>query len=373
MVSTQDLSQQIAEQQTKIRTTEYPIPIGQIINMYKEGAIQLEPKFQRFFRWTIDQKTRLIESLLLGIPVPPIFMSQNPDGTYEVVDGVQRLSTVLEFVGELNGEDGKQRAPFSCVKAFYVPLIEGFAWNSKGGAKKILPDDIKNIFRYEVKLDFKLILRQSDQRAKYELFDRLNSGGTPASNQEIRNCTLIKLNEPAYDMLERCAAYYSFRETCQISEKSKEERFDLELVLRFILLKNIEVTARQIGGDLNKFLHDQMVEFFEPGADLDREEEIFYKTFDLIYTAAGEDAFRMYREDKKRFTGAFSLSCFETTGLGIGYHFSTRANYSPDPKKLLLKIKKLSNLSDFRAAGGSGVSSAGRLPKTTMLGRSYYK
>ena len=342
--------------------------------MYQSGAIQLEPKFQRFFRWTPQQKTRLIESLLLGIPVPPIFLSQNKDGTFEVVDGVQRLSTILEFMGELKDEKGDLRPAFTCSSAIYLTLLEGCSWGKLADPKKIISDEIKTIFRYEIKIDFKFILRQSDEKAKFELFDRLNSGGTPASDQEVRNCTLIRINEPAYDLLERCANLSAFIETCDVSERLREERFDLELVLRFILLKKMDLTARQIGGDLSSFLYRQMMEFFTdcPKDSLDREEKIFIKTFTKIYAAAGEDAFRIFRPDRNRFSGAFSLSCFETTALGLGYHFSKSLNFAAPPKILADKIKGLSQDPLFQKAGGSGVSSSTRLPKTIELGRSYF-
>jgi Protein of unknown function DUF262 len=91
------LEQQIATKAKEIHTDGYPMSIGEVISLYKDSDIDIHPEFQRIFRWTTDQKSRLIESILLGIPIPSIFVSQRPDGVWDVIDGVQRLSTIFEF------------------------------------------------------------------------------------------------------------------------------------------------------------------------------------------------------------------------------------------------------------------------------------
>ena len=78
--------------------------IGELLNLYRDKELDIHPEFRRVFRWTDYQKTRLIESLLLGIPIPPIFACQRTDGVWDVVDGVQRLSTIFQFIGELRDE-----------------------------------------------------------------------------------------------------------------------------------------------------------------------------------------------------------------------------------------------------------------------------
>nr|WP_230944622.1 DUF262 domain-containing protein [Burkholderia stagnalis] len=74
--------------------------IGEILNLYKDKELDIHPEFQRVFRWGIQQKSRLIESLLLGIPLPSLYVSTNDLGVWEVIDGVQRLSTIFEFMGD---------------------------------------------------------------------------------------------------------------------------------------------------------------------------------------------------------------------------------------------------------------------------------
>src|SRR5438093_6944280 len=98
------LQNEITERRRLISTDAYAMSIGELLNLYRDDELDVHPEFQRVFRWTDTQKTRLIESILLGIPIPPIFVAQRTDGVWDVVDGVQRLSTILQFIGELKDE-----------------------------------------------------------------------------------------------------------------------------------------------------------------------------------------------------------------------------------------------------------------------------
>src|ERR1039458_8278196 len=100
------LAEEIASAQRSVKTDAYQMSIGEIVSMYDSSEIIIDPEFQRFFRWEIGQKSKLIESLLLGIPLPPIFVFEREDSKWELIDGLQRLSTILEFMGKLRGPDG---------------------------------------------------------------------------------------------------------------------------------------------------------------------------------------------------------------------------------------------------------------------------
>ena len=93
------LHEEIEQKSKEIITDNYSMSVGEIISMYREGDLDIHPEFQRFFRWTDSQKSRLIESFLLNFPVPPIFVYQRTDGVWDIVDGLQRVSTILQFVG----------------------------------------------------------------------------------------------------------------------------------------------------------------------------------------------------------------------------------------------------------------------------------
>ena len=123
--ATTALSKQVAARRREIRTDGFAMSIGELASLYEDGEMIVQPRFQRFFRWTAVQKARLIESVLLGIPLPQIFVSQRDDGVWEVVDGLQRLSTVFEFMGKLKGENGSAMPSRPLAKVKYLAALEG--------------------------------------------------------------------------------------------------------------------------------------------------------------------------------------------------------------------------------------------------------
>lgn len=98
------LEEEINIARKEIVSDGYDMSIGELINLYKDDEIQIDPEFQRLFRWNLTRKTRFIESILLGLPLPPIFVYQSKNGVWELIDGLQRVSTILQFVGLLKDQ-----------------------------------------------------------------------------------------------------------------------------------------------------------------------------------------------------------------------------------------------------------------------------
>ena len=120
---------EIDQKRTEFKTESYPMSIGELINLYEKGEIVINPDFQRYFRWTNTQKSRLIESILLGIPIPSIFVFQRQDGIWEVVDGLQRISTLLQFMSDLPEiEDIPKKERLRLEATKYLPSLEGMVW-----------------------------------------------------------------------------------------------------------------------------------------------------------------------------------------------------------------------------------------------------
>jgi len=118
-----NIQQEIDARRAEIRTSGYTMSIGELISLYERKEIDLHPQFQRFFHWDIWQKSRLVESLLLGIPIPAMFVFQRDDGVWDVVDGLQRLSTIFQFVGILRKEDNTLEPPLILEETEYLPVV----------------------------------------------------------------------------------------------------------------------------------------------------------------------------------------------------------------------------------------------------------
>ena len=352
-----------------IKTDAYPISIRELASLYKEGELDIHPEFQRFLRWSPEQKTKLVESLLLGIPIPSIFVFQREDGVLDVVDGLQRISTILHFMGELRDEEDQTLPPLILQEADYLPALKDKVW-SPSDDPNFIGDDIQRFFRQE-KIDVKVLLRDSDDQAKYELFQRINTGGTPLSEQEVRNCILIMVNRPAYFWLEQASKDENFIACCPLPERVLLERYDLELALRFAILYDIDVTKVKEIKDLGQFLTTEMRSALSgDGKDLKKVGEDFERTFKLLNDAAGDNALRKFDIEKERFGGPFLISAFELVALGLSQNLDYAEQQGPD----WLKAKIKAIWSDPRADGiyGQGVSTARRLPKTLDLGREFF-
>ena len=183
------LDLEIESRRSEIRSDGYPMSIGELINLYRDGELDIHPEFQRLYRWNNEQKSRLVESLLLGIPIPSIFVSQREDGVWDVIDGLQRLSTIFQLVGILKDEDSKLLGPLTLSKTKYLPSLEGKTWENEDSSVSL--GTTNQLIIRRSKIDVKIILRESSESSKYELFQRLNTGGSQLSDQEVRNAILI--------------------------------------------------------------------------------------------------------------------------------------------------------------------------------------
>jgi uncharacterized protein with ParB-like and HNH nuclease domain len=160
----QTLIKEIEGKKTLFKTESYAMSIGELANLYQNGEIQINPAFQRLFRWTEGQKIKLIESIILGIPVPSIFVYQNPNGIWELVDGLQRVSTILQFMGVLGD---KPKLVLKQTK--YLPAFEGFVYEADQTNPNEIPDLLKLSFKRS-KLNFTIIQSDSHVNAKLKFF-----------------------------------------------------------------------------------------------------------------------------------------------------------------------------------------------------------
>ncbi|MFY4862827.1 DUF262 domain-containing protein [Aliarcobacter butzleri] len=365
-----NLEKEIDENRRKIHTDAYPMSIGEIANLYKDGELDIHPEFQRIYRWTDSQKSKLIESILLGIPLPSIFVAQRDDGIWDVVDGLQRLSTIFSFWGIYKDENGKTLPPLKLTSTEYIPSLEGIYWEHPE-PKYAIPDEIRRTFKRE-KIDFKIIKKESDEKAKYDLFQRLNTGGTKLSEQEVRNCLLIMLDHSKYDWLKLLSENENFQNCLPITDKKQDEQAYMEIALRFIIYRYLDKIEIQKHSDLNELLTDAMkIIFINTPFDLKEEQDLFEKVFKLLDETLNENSFRRYNPKKNKYEGPFSLSIFEIIAIGLSF------NISKDISELKTKIIEVSesiqNNPYFIDNTKYGTRSIDRFKILTEFGKTLFK
>jgi len=362
-----NIEKEIAEKAAVVSTQTYSMSVGEIISMYTDKEIDLHPEYQRFFRWTSEQKSRLIESFLMGIPIPPIFVSERSDSKWDVIDGLQRLSSILELIGELRDENGNLRQPLILCGTRYLPSLEGMQWKSDNSDQE-LPESARIKIKRS-RLDINIVKSTSDDIAKYEIFQRLNSGGTHASEQEIRNCILLMTNRNFYEWIKSLSGYGNFRACLNITDRAIEEAFDMELVVRFVVLTMIEGDKLGPSGELGEFLTSELIKrAADPNFNKEAVESAFKATFDFLADSLRENSFRKYDDKKKRHSGPMLIPLFEVVAIGPGYRLLNHQGL-PDKEFFLAKHNSLGNeiaLSQF-----SRMSANARIPKTIAYSRGW--
>jgi Protein of unknown function DUF262 len=364
------LQEEIDKTRQEIRTDSYSMSIGEWISLYENNEIDIHPDFQRFFRWSHYQKSTFIESILLGIPIPPIFVSQRDDGIWDVIDGLQRLSTIYEFVGVLKPDNREQDTSFVALqKTTYLPSLQGKKWDD--------PDDKDNSFTQAQRLLIKrakiavnIVEKESDKMMKYELFQRLNTGGSIATPQEVRNCILLMMNKNLYNLMRSLADRESFKSCIALSDRLYEEQYDMELVLRFILFfDRDDASLQKLGGDVSEFLTARMREMaLKKDLDSSHIERAFDVTFNILNEAIGDDSFKRYKSDNDKFLGGFLLSAYEVVALGMGYNYQNPIPTDQIPNR----IKSIWSDPTYQKWSGAGVNAARRLPYLIPLGRKVF-
>lgn len=253
-----------------------PFSLKQIVDLIRDKDIELNPNFQRHFIWDNTRQSRLIESIFLGLPLPSIYLSQYDDGRLTIVDGLQRLSTIKRFM------DNKLRLS----NLEYLVECNGLTYSQLETV--LSPLRIRRFGQTQI-MCFVIDYR-SPNRLKYDLFKRLNTGGKPLNNQEIRNClSRPHLQQALYDMTKSEA--FKLATSNSIKDTRME---DQEAALRFMYFYDIFSFENPVGsynGNIEMALNDY-VEILNKKSDFSKYVKAFEKGLRYSYSLFGEYTFR---------------------------------------------------------------------------------
>ncbi|KGF22711.1 GmrSD restriction endonuclease domain-containing protein [Corynebacterium tuscaniense] len=353
------VEKELQEARRSVVTDGYPMSIGELTNMYRDEELIITPQFQRLFRWDDNQKSRLIESILVGIPLPSIFVAQDSDGRWELVDGLQRVSTLLQLQGLLRDE-GYEQLVLSPTK--YLPSLGGLTWDGEASLTPTQRLDIKR-----AKMDVKIVKRESDPKTKFDLFQRLNSFGSPLSSQEIRNALLVGISTDFANWLQKQAAYPAFQAVTQLSDRDLERKYDEELVLRFLFLTTLADDEASSLASFQEGLENFSINLAktQESERFTRLEEVFHTTFDKLLTT-NEDILKKWNSNKQKFMGGFSNTAFEAIATSLGHCELTG---KPARKDLNNAAIEFWNEEQITERFATGKSTEQRIKVTIPLGR----
>lgn len=364
------LQQEIDEMAKAIKTDSYPMSIGELANVYRDGDLVINPEYQRLFRWDISQQSSLIESILLGIPIPPVYVYQTDDGKWDLIDGQQRLSTIFKFMGILKKQDDTTVEPDPLVKTKFLPSLNNKLWNIEDEENSLT--EAQRRFIKRSKIDIIIIDKASDKFAQYEMFQRLNTGGAQLSLQEIRNCIMIMNDRTTYSYLKTLSESENFRKAMPLSERDEEQQGYMEQVVRYIVLRYSTLEVED-SANYNEFLTNEIVKIMDNKViDFESERRIFERTFRLLYTVFEENSFKKYDDVKDRFLGPVIVGSYEAIIPGLTQNidfFDKEERY----EELFEKIKSIYKNDDYLDAVKRGVRPVTRLKKLVKLSRELFK
>lgn len=367
------LQEQIDAMSKSIKTDSYPMSIGELAALYKDGDLDISPVYQRLFRWDMEQQSALIESILLQIPIPPIYVYQSGDGKWNLIDGQQRLSTIFKFMGILKKDmqdvereetDASlyEREPLTKTK--FLPALEGKYWEDENPEKSLTDAQRRYIKRSKILII--IIDKSSDSFAQYEMFQRLNTGGSHLSPQEIRNCLLVVKNENVYRWFKTLSENENFRNAVPISEKDADEQGYIELVVKYFVLRysKFEVSDSE---NYNNFITDEILSLIDDKKiDREKDEDIFDRTFKLIFDIMGENAFKRYNPEKDTHCGPVLVGAYEAIVPGV----SENIEYYEKNNEMLKKcIDDIYISKEYNDATKRGVRPVVRIKKLALASR----
>lgn len=335
-----DAIQQKAKERTvKTQTIEYDLET--LVKKIKKGIITLNPDYQRKHRWSEEYSSRLIESLVLNIPIPIIYISQDVDvddeveeeaARYSVIDGQQRLTAIynyfegkynlksLEVLSELNGASYKDLPPFLTRR---------------------LEERTIRCLRIDSTVD---------TQVKFDIFERLNSGSVKLEAQELRNATC---RGPFKDLIKELAKNSDFVKAANLTAKSKrlEKMEDEELVLRYFAI-SYQDGYKSYKGQFKRFLTSRMEEFNKLGAaELKKMKANFTQSMKNIVEHFGEKPFAKYRVQAGKAIplemSSFNAAVFDA----VIYYFSQAKKINPGVHKKFVKL--FSDAAFFDSVEGS--------------------
>lgn len=290
-------------------------PVRELVTRYKENTL-IKPPLQRKYVWKPKEASRFIDSILLGLPVPSIFLAKVNDVDSLIVDGYQRIMTVHDFI---EGQFSDTKKPFKLDNSNAVNP----KWRNKT-FEKLASEEQKRILYFSIHAIIFEQKKPANDSGMYQIFERINTGGQTLEPQEIRNCIYCGIYN---DLLMDLNKNEDWRKLLG-SEQEDKRMEDVECVLRFFamnhleesdLRKNISITLKTY---LNTYMEDMREKCKNSPELLDEVKEHFEEVMSVIYRLFGENAFRNVSTSQKKtdkFSDSINMPIFDAICVSTSY------------------------------------------------------
>lgn len=317
--------------------------------IFSGDEYDLHPAYQRRHRWDQPRRSLLIESLILNVPIPPVFLYEDSAAKFEVMDGLQRITTILDFY--------KDKFPLNGLE--FLMHLEGKKYSEMElNARRQLD---RSAISAIVLLSESASNDEQKRRMKELVFQRINTGGVTLSDQEKRNALI---SGPMNDLCSRLSKNDDFRACWGWKGSAQETKSmkDIEYVLRFFALRQRRGTDSKYS---QKFFLDEYMKAANrlPSKTLQKMEEVFITTFSTINVVLGGSAFRGLSRGKR--TKKLSPVMYDATSQAFSLAISKASKDKIIEKKTeisqILRERLLEKKDDFRASYGQYIYTETRI------------
>ncbi|GAA6623065.1 DUF262 domain-containing protein [Scytonema sp. NUACC26] len=279
---------------------EDPQTVFELMRKYDNGKLIIDPDFQRNLVWQLEQKSKFIESVILNFPLPPWYVNQTVEGKYLIVDGLQRTSTLHEFVND----------EFKLTGLEALTKLNGYNFSEL----KRLPGDYQTKVE-DKKLNIYIIKPSVPIKIVYDIFNRINTGGTKLERQEVRNCIF---SGKSTKLLKELSEKDFFKNAIDkgISPKRMKDR---EVILRYLAFKIFNY-ENDYQGDLSDFVENAMKKINKmPNEKIEQLKKDFERVMIWTYDFFGKKNFRLPSGESR---GRINIAIFES----VSYFFSLNSD-----------------------------------------------
>ncbi len=300
--TSEDQRAELDQQRRKVDFDTYDITVFELLRRVGAHRFDIAPAYQRQFRWSGERQSRLVESVLLGIPVPPLFMATNKvadtQDRWEVVDGLQRLLTLVSFAGDQMARDVAKLAdePLTLEGLEKLETFIGFTFGQ-------LPPDIQTAFE-DRPMKVVVLNDKSDLQVRFDLFERLNTGGVSLTPHEIRECVY---RGPFIDMVGDLGETPEFRRVVRLTTRAWKDGTPGDFVLRFFAFHERYL---QFDHSVEDFLND-FAEDASTSPRLRMRRTLFSDTFAFLG--------RVFPAGIKTRKGSTPVNLFEAISVGAAH------------------------------------------------------
>ncbi len=312
---------------------------------------------------------------MLGIPLPSIFVFEKDDGSWELIDGLQRISTILEFMGRLRCPEGGTKPPSVLEATKYLPSLRNAVWEKSDQVLDVPADEQRPLDRVQQlairrgRLGVEILKRPSDDQTKYDLFQRLNAGGTQANAQELRNCIMLMINGDYFRAVKAAAESESFRNVTSVTEDQAEKQRHMEMAVRFLVHTNVPYDGLL---DVEEYVDNGIVTLAQAG-DHARASYQINRTCQLLEQAAGNNALRRFQNGS--YVGKVGLVGLEGIAVGVAKNLDAILSLGSDAAKAFVKTKIEGFWSQPQSASftSPGLRGTTRIQRTIPFGAAWFR